>query len=164
MKGTKILAALTAVLIFSLLGCGTPAIGNLKTITISASPSTNLVGEGGTIQLFATGVYGTGQRQDLTSRVTFNVTVTPGSTDDTGATLLAPPQTMLVNSTGLATAVAPFVCTWVDTNPGGTTPTWFVSGSYQVVATFGSVTSQPLFVTVASQASATNPAGQCGPS
>lgn len=163
MKGTKILAALTAISILSLLGCGGPAIGDLKTLMISASPSTNLKGEGGTIQFQAIGVYSTGAQKDLTSRVTFTTTIAAGSTDDNGAPLAAPPQTMLVNSTGLATAVAPFVCTWVDTNPSSTTPSWAISGSYQVVATFGSATSQPLFVTVASATSSTNPTGACGP-
>ena len=163
MKGTKILAALTAVLLSSLLGCGGPAIGDLKTITISANPSTNLVGEGGTIQFSAIGVYSTGAQKDLTNRVTFNTTISAGSTDVNGAALAAPPQTILVNSTGLATAVAPFVCSWTDTNPGAATATWAVTGSYQVTATFGSVTSQPLFVTVAS-ATGDGPGGACGPS
>lgn len=164
MKGTKILAAMAAVLAIMLPGCGAPAIGDLKTITISASPSTNLKGEGGTIQLSAVGVYSTGQQQNLSNRVTYTITASAGSTLDDGVTPLpTPPQTILLNSTGLATAVAPFVCTWTDTNPGGTTASWAVSGSYQVVATFGSVTSQPLFVTVAS-ATGNGPAGACGPS
>ena len=162
-KGTKILAALTAVLLFSLLGCGGPAIGNLKTIMLTSTPSTNLVGEGGVIQLQAIGVYSTGARKDLTNRVTFTTTIAANSTDDTGAPLATPPQTILINSTGMITAVAPFVCTWIDTTPASSTPAWAITGSYQIVATFGSATSQPLFVTVASAVSATNPAGKCGP-
>jgi hypothetical protein len=163
-KGTKILAALAALLLITLLGCGgTPAIGDLKTITLNATPSTNIKGEGGTIQLQAIGVYSTGQEKDLTNRVTFTISV-PGSSnvDYTGATLPTPPQTVLLNSTGMITAVAPFVCTWTDTSPGSTTATWAISGSYQVMATFGSVTSQPMFVTVASH-TGYGPGGQCGP-
>ena len=163
MKGTLVLAALTAALALSLLGCGGAAIGDLRTITLSTTPSTNLVGEGGTVQMFATGVYSTGTQKDLTSRVKFVITASPGSTDDTGAPLQASPNTVTLNSTGLLTAVAPFVCTWVDTTPANSTPTWFISGSYQVTASFGGVTSQPVFITVASQASSTNPKGNCGP-
>jgi hypothetical protein len=162
-KGTRILAALTAVLVFSLLGCGGAAIGDLRTITLSASPNTNLAGEGGTVQLFATGTYSTGAQKDLTNRVTFTATIPVGSTDDTGAALQAPPNTITISSTGLVTAVAPFVCTWIDTTPTSTTASWVISGSYHVVASFGGVTSQPLFITVASQASSTNPKGNCGP-
>lgn len=161
MKGTKIFAAVAAVLLLmSLPGCGGPAIGDLKTITLSAN-TTNLKGEGGTLQLSATGVYSTGSQQDLSSRVTFTVAPT-GTLDDGVTPLPTPPQTILLNTTGLATAVAPFVCTWTDTNPGSTTASWAVSGSYQVTATFGSVTSQPLFITVAS-ATGNGPAGACGP-
>jgi len=164
-KGKKILAALTAVLVVSLLGCGDPAIGNLQTITISAN-STNLVGEGGTLQLHATGVYSTGQRRDLTSRVTFTASVTPGSFTDGGVQLPTPPATVMLNATGLVTAVAPFVCTWVDTTPASTTPSWAISGSYTFMATFGSVSSQPIFVSVASAAPSdpNNTTGKCGPS
>jgi hypothetical protein len=162
-KGTKILAALAAVLAIMLSGCGGAAIGDLKTITLSASPSSNIKGEGGTIQFQAVGIYSTGQQRDLTNRVTFNVTISAGSTDVNGAALPTPPQAILVNSTGLATAVPPFVCTWTDTNPGATTATWAITGSYQVLATFGSVTSQPLFVSVAS-ATGNGPGGACGPS
>lgn len=163
-KATRALAALTTMLLFSLLGCGGAAVGDLKTITPNAVPSTNLVGEGGVVQLQATGVYSTGTQKDLTNRVTFTTSVTPGSVDDTGAPLLPPPQTMTLNSTGLVTAVPPFVCTWIDTTPASSTPSWAISGSYQIVAHFGNATSQPLFVEVGSAISSTNPkGGQCGP-
>lgn len=161
MKGTSILAGLTAVLVFSLLGCGGPAVGNLKTVTLSAAPSTNLVGEGGTVQLSVFANYNTGATKPIANGMTF--TVTPTGTDDTGAALLTPPNTITVNSTGMITAVAPFVCSWVDTTPTNTTATWFLSGSYQIVATFKGVASQPVFVSLASAASSTNPAGKCGP-
>ena len=156
--------ALIAVLVLSLavsLGCGGAAIGTLKTITLSATPSTNLQGTGGTVQLHAIGVYSTSDTRDLTTKVTY--TVTPTGSDDTGAPLLAPPSTMTLNVTGLATAVQPFVCTWVDTSGGASQPAWAVSGSYQVVATFKGITSQPVFISVASAASSTSASGQCGP-
>lgn len=143
------------------LGCGKPAIGDLKSIQLNVSPSTNLAGEGGTAQLAATGVYSTGFQQDITPKVTF--AATPTGTDDTGALLLAPPNTITVSPTGLVTAVTPFVCSWVDTSGGTSTPTWALSGSYQLTATYNGITSQPIFLGVASAASVTSSTGQCGP-
>ena len=139
---------------------GKPAIGNLQTITLNASPSSNLVGEGGTVQLSAMGVYDTGATKDITRSVVFTTTAT--GTDDTGVALPSPPNTITVNTTGLVTAVPPFVCSWVDTS-SSTTASWYVSGSYQIVATADKIQSQPVFITVASSASNTSPNGQCGP-
>jgi hypothetical protein len=169
-KRIVIPALLMVALAVSQLGCGGPAIGSLRTITLSAAPSTNLVGEGGTVQLFATGNYSTGAHDDITNRVTFSVT--PSGTDDAGNPLpnavtasCGPAQgcgDISVSSTGMITAVQPFVCTWVNTNTSGTgTPTWALSGSYQITATVHGITSQPVFVSVASAASAAG--GACGP-
>jgi hypothetical protein len=164
LEDSRMRKALMAALVLSLavsLGCGGAAVGTLKSITLSATPSTNLQGTGGTVQLHALGVYSTGDTRDLTNKVTF--AVTPTGTDDTGAALPAPPNTMTLNVTGLATAVAPFVCTWVDTSGGASQPSWAITGSYQVVASFKGITSQPVFVSVASAASSTSASGQCGP-
>jgi len=153
------------------LGCGGPAIGDLKTITLSSAPSANLVGEGGTVQLAAMGTYSSGAQRDITTRITY--TVTPIGADDGGAALMnavtatcTPAQgcgTVSISSTGLVTAIAPFVCTWVDMNTSGTgSPAWAISGSYQVTATAGKITSQPVFISVASAAGAGS-TGKCGP-
>lgn len=161
MKRISILVGLIAAMAFLLSSCGgTPAIGNLRTITLSASPS-NLVGQGGLVQLHATGVYSTGNSRDITRRVTF--AVTPVGTDDLGNPLPAPPNTITFNATGLVTAVAPFVCSWVDTTPSGTSATWAIAGSYQFTASYNGITSQPVFVTVASAVGNTDPKGGCGP-
>lgn len=144
----------------SLSGCGTPAIGTLKSITLTPS-SNNLVGEGGTAQLSATGNYSTGSHNDLSNKVTY--TVTPTGTDDMSNPLPAPPQDITVNVTGLMTATAPFVCTWQDTNTSGTgAPTWALTGSYQIVASYNGISSQPVFISVAS-ATGNNTTGKCGP-
>ena len=153
--------ALIGIVVALQVACGAPAVGDLKTITLSASPSSNVSGIGGTLQLSAMGVYSTGQQRDITPRVTY--TITPTGTDDMGNALPAPPSTVTLNSTGLVTAVAPFVCTWVDTTPGGTSATWAISGDYQVVASYKGISSQPVFITVASATSSTNPKGNCGP-
>ncbi len=143
------------------LGCGKPATGDLRSIILSVTPSTNLAGEGATAQLAATGVYSTGFRQDITRQVTF--AATPTGTDDTGALLLAPPNTITVSPTGLVTAVPPFVCSWTDTSGGSTTATWALTGSYQLTATYNGITSQPIFLGVGSAVSVTSKTGQCGP-
>ena len=162
MKRISILVGLIAAMAFSLSSCGgTPAIGNLRSITLSSTGRANLVGAGGMVQLHALGVYSTGNSQDITRRVTF--AVLPTGTDDLGNPLPAPPNTMTLNPTGLATAVAPFVCSWIDTNPAATPPAWAISGSYQVTATYGGITSQPVFITVASAVGNTDPKGACGP-
>jgi hypothetical protein len=155
-----IFSALVSAAILSQLGCGGAAIGTLKSITLSSSPSTNLSGAGGIVQLSSTGNYSTGAHSDLSNKVTYTVTTT--GTDDTGAALLAPPNTITISPTGLVTAVTPFVCTWIDTTPSGNA-TWSLSGSYQIVSSFKGISSQPVFISVASAVSNTNPAGKCGP-
>ena len=161
MKRTTILAALlsTALLVP---GCGDPAIGKLQTIQLTAVGSgtglTEVKGEGGTLQLVATGVYTTKSLVDLTNKVTYNVT--PNG-DSLSGPLATPPQTLQMSITGLATAVAPFVCTF--TNVGtDTQPSYALTGSYQVTVTYNGVTSQPLFIAVAS-ATGDGPNGACGP-
>lgn len=167
MKRTTIFAALiSAALLISLLGCGDPAIGKLQTITLTASGSgtgfAELKGEGGTVQLIATGNYSSGGTRDLSGNVTY--VVTPVGTSDSGAPLQMPPLTMTVSNTGLATAVAPFVCSFVNVQSDPTKPAaWALDGSYQIVATFKGVTSQPVFLGVASAAGNSSD-GSCGPS
>ena len=162
-KFTKILAAVVGLVsLISLLGCGDPAIGTLKTITLSTAGGglVEVKGEGGTLQLTAMGVY-THSQVDITQKVTYNVT--PLGVDLNNAPLLSPPQTLTLNSTGLATAVIPFVCTFHNENAGTTNPpAYTLTGSYQVTATFSGVTSNPIFIGVASQAG-DGPGGACGP-
>ena len=166
MKRTTIFAALiSAVALFSLLGCGDPAIGKLQTITLQSSGSSSgfsdLKGEGGTLQLTATGNYSSTNTKDLTGHVTY--VVTPTGTDLNGSPLPAPPLDISVSSTGLVTAVTPFACTFHDAEPDLTKPAaWVLTGSYQIVATFQGVTSQPVFLGVASQAG-DGPSAACGP-
>jgi hypothetical protein len=154
----RILAALITGLALSLSGCGgKPAIGDLRSITLVSTPSSNLVGEGGVVQLFATGVYSTGNKQDITRRVAF--TVTPVGIDDLGNPLPASPNTASIDPTGLVTAVTPFVCSWVDTTPSASTAAWAISGSYQITASYSGITSQPVFISVASAVGNTDPKG-----
>lgn len=182
MKRTTFFAAFAcAFLIFSLLGCGTT--NHLQSITLGASlvngvkPTGqtgffNLRGIGGTIQLQATGNYSNGKTQDLTKQVTYNVIVDPGNDKDAfGFVLPSPCQgpcadvshgTVEYSPTGLITAIEPATCTWVDLSSDPTKPAWFLSGDYQVTATFDGITSQPAYIPVASSAGA-DPGGACGP-
>lgn len=146
-----------------LLGCGTT--NHLQTITLSTSGSSglfNLKGEGNTLQLLATGNYSSGQTHDLTNVVTY--AVTPVGTDYVNVPLPAPPLTMSASKTGLLAATPPFACSWTDLEPDKTQnkPAWFLKGSYQVIATFQGISSQPIFVAIASH-SGDGPNSACGP-
>lgn len=191
MKRTNIFAALAcALLVIVLAGCG--ASNHLQSIQLNVSAINGvatttqggfvtLQGNGGTIQLQPMGNYGGGAPKDLTREATYNVIVDPfHNQDDLGDPLLAPcngpcPQpfdgihgTVEYNTTGLITAVEPAVCTWFNSavDPS-TTPAWAYVGDYEVTATFAGVTSQPVYIPVASAAGIydqySNPSGACGP-
>jgi hypothetical protein len=170
-KRTIFLATLfAAALVILLSGCGDPAIGTLQSITLTAVTSNKVVevkGEGGTLQLVATGNYSTHATKDLTPHVTYTAAPAPNSTDDLNdplpATSATDPQTISISTTGLVTAVPPFVCTFENLGTA-TTPSWAVTGSYGIVATFNNITSNPVYVPVASAAGhLTADAGACGP-
>jgi hypothetical protein len=163
----QILAAIAIGLSLICSGCGTSDY--VQTVTLSATSSSvgggiyNLVGWGGTLQLVVNANYHSGKTIPVTDSVQY--AVTPQDTDDTGAALQAPPNTVTINTTGMMTAVNPTVCTWKDLAPNSTTPAWFLSGSYQVIATYKGIASQPIFVAVASAAGSTDvqSPGACGP-
>jgi hypothetical protein len=155
-KRTCILAVLGSTALFSLLGCGTPARGNLQTVGITSS-SSKLAGEGGTLQLVVMANFGK-ESDNVTNQVTYAVTPTGFSLD--GQNLPNPPQTVTISSTGMLTAVPPFVCTYHNVGTA-TAAAYVLTGSYQVLATFRGVTSQPFFVGVGS-ASGDGPSSACG--
>ena len=169
---TLLAVFLTTLAVFGLTSCGTT--NHLQTLTLTAETSKsssnlggglfNLVGEGGTLQLKVLANYSNKGSLDITNQVTYSITVTPGSLDAFGSALLTPPQTVTLNKTGMLTAVTPFDCTWVDLGTA-TQASWFLSGSYTVTATFRGVTSQPVYVSVASSAGPAGPSGSyaCGP-
>ncbi len=183
MNRKTVIAAFGCVLLaISLLGCG--GSNKLQSITLGASlvngapPSEqggffSLQGNGGTIQLKATGNYSNSKTKDLTNVVTYNVIIDPvNNVDAFGNALLPPCQTpcqagqgtLQFNNTGLITAVDPATCTWVDASSDPTKPAWFYVGAYMVTVTFQGVTSQPVFIPVASSGgavSAGNPNGVC---
>jgi hypothetical protein len=165
-KRTNILAALLVVLLLITSGCGTS--DSLSTLTVSSKAASsggffNLKGEGGTLQLIVNANYTSGKTVDVTNWATYVVALTPNSVNVNGSTLQTPPSTVTINATGMMAAVTPFDCSWHDsTPPPATAPTWFLTGSYQITATYHGKTSQPVFVGVAS-AAGDGPGGACGP-
>ena len=186
---TLFAALACALLVFSMLGCGTT--NHLQSITLGASlvngvPVTgqagffSLQGNGGTIQLQAIGTYTSGGTKDLTGVVTYKVVVDPvASVDAFGDTLLPPCQppqcpspsappytsgTLEFDSSGLVTAIDPATCTWIDTSSDPKKPAWFYVGAYSATVTFQGITSQPLYIPVASSGGVPttgNPNGVC---
>ena len=173
-RKTLLPALACALLVFSMLGCGTT--DHLQSIQLSTSNSAetppgtlDLYGEGGTAQLYTWGNYSSGvPRLFANEPVQYQISVTPGSLDQFNDPLPAPPNTVQLSEDGLLTAVTPFICSWQNSAvPPATTPAWGLSGSYTVTATFQGFTSPAVFVGVASQAgldlNGTNPTGECGP-
>jgi hypothetical protein len=145
------------------IGSVTVSAANSAGATTGTAGTINLQGLGGTIQLKVTANYTSGKLVDETNYSTF--TITPEGTLDNQVTALpVPPLGVSINATGLLTAVDPAICTWVNAGTL-TTPGWFFSGDYRVVATYRGIQSQPIFIPVSSAASSQSnaPAGQCGP-
>jgi hypothetical protein len=170
-RKTFITALGCALLATTLLGCG--GSNKLQSITLGIDGNSglfNVAGIGGTLQLKATGNYSSTKTHDLTNVVTYSVVPDGDYVIDDGAgnvqffPLPSPPMTVTMSPTGLMTAVDPFVCTWQNLQPDPTKPpSWVLAGSYKVTATFQGITSQPVFVGVAS-AAGPPPTGACGPS
>jgi hypothetical protein len=165
-------------LVFSMLGCGIS--NHLQSVQLSTSNTVetpgstlDLVGIGGTLQLYAWGNYSSGKHKLLNNvPITYQISITPGSTvlDNFGNYVpltAVPPNTVQLSSTGLLTATTPFACTWInEAHPPATAPAWAVAGSYTVTATYTGFVSPPAFVVLASAAGitdTTNPTGACGP-
>ena len=151
-----------ALLATTLLGCG--GSNKLQSITLTAggqSGTVNLKGIGGTLQFKATGNYSSTKTHDLTNVVTYSVIPDPN-----GSVIPPlPPLTVTMNPTGMMTAVEPAICLWHDSEPNpdvDNKPAWSITGSYIVTATFQGVTSQQMFIPVAS-ATGDGPQGACGP-
>jgi hypothetical protein len=175
-KRKTLFAALAcALLVFSMLGCGTT--DHLQSIQLSTSntlasagSTLTLYGIGGTVQLYTWGNYSNGKQTLLQgNQIAYQISSTATGFAETGGPLgdpnADPPGTVqLLTPNGLLTAIAPFACTWENVATTGTTPAFVITGYYTVTATYQGMTSPPAFVTVASAAgieSATNPEGLC---
>lgn len=180
-RKTLFAALACALLVFSMLGCGTT--NKLQSIQLSTSntaetpPGTlDLQGIGGTLQVYVWGNYSSGKTKLLNDvgGVAYQIVVTadnPFAVDPGNGELYqlaAPPDTIQLSANGLLTAVTPSACTWENTAaPPLTAPAWSMVGSYSVTATYSGFTTPPVFVAVASApgtGGSTNPTGECGPS
>jgi hypothetical protein len=163
-KRTIFFIAFLSLLAICFTSCG--STDNLRTIQLT-TPSTDLMGIGATAQLQAQGTYAYGPNRDLTNQVTYTVIVDPNNNGTVGfpGTLPTPPNTITISTTGLVTAVEPAVCTFNDVGTA-TTPAWVLTGDYEITATYRGVTSQPVYIGIASAAGPSGPPanGQCGPS
>ena len=183
-RKTLFAALACALLVFSMLGCGTT--NHLQSIQLSVSntsPGTgastyiNLYGADAPGQFFTWGNFSNGSQKLLQGNgVVYQISITPGSntldyatdsyvplTSDPNAN---PPQTVQLSPSGVVTAVTPFECTWANTAvPPATIPSFAYVGSYTVTATYQGMTTPPAFVPVASSivgiSSTTNPNGLC---
>ena len=182
MNCSKVFASLAcACLAFGLVGCGATnhlqsiTLNVTKINGVPPSSQTGFVtlqGNGGTIQLQAMGNYSNTKSVDISAKVTYNVIVDPDHNQDAfDNTLPVPPckagscptsapfttGTVEYSPTGMITAVEPATCSFVDIAPVVTvgtdpTPAWFYVGDYMVTATYAGVTSQPIYIPVASSA------------
>ncbi len=179
MKRTNILAAIAVTLSLICSGCGTS--DSVKSITLSGvgTGTFEVYGEGGTQQLMVTANYNSGKMVDVTNQSTFVATATgyfvagdgsqsplPDPYTSYNGMSGTPPTTIEISTTGLVTAVQPFVCTFVITSGTSSTVTYGVSGSYQIIATYKGMQSNAQFLPVAS-ADVYNPnnvsGATCGP-
>jgi hypothetical protein len=189
-KRKTLFAALAcALLVFSMLGCGTT--NHLQSIQLSKSSASetpmnglNVPGISSTLQLYVWGNYSSGSHKLLTGQaVAFQIALDPiNKFDAFGQILPAPPQVLNLSTTGLVTGINPAVCTWVDVAgiiPPATTappPVWQLSGSYDVTATYLGFITPPVNIGVASaggnpsnpslpngEGTNNNPNGLCGP-
>lgn len=157
-----------ALLVLSMLGCGTS--NNLQSIQLSTSnkaevamSAQTLPGISNTIQLYVWGNYSSGKVKLLDAKggVTWSIKTDPVYNQDAfGFTMPAPclgspcaqgTGGASLSSDGLLTAVSPAACTWVDVaqvsaqNPTPT-PSWAISGQYNVTASYAGFTTPPVAV------------------
>lgn len=184
---TTLFAALAcALLVFSMLGCG--RTNNLQSVQLSTSSTSendtaglSLTGISANIQLYAWANYSNGKAVLIHgTEVTWKIVLDPiYNVDAYGNPLPPPPEVVQLSATGLATAVDPAYCTWVDTaqvttaNPNPS-PAWAISGAYDVTATFQGMVTPVVEIAVADTGGSpeyppgdasnlNNPSGLCGP-
>ncbi|MGA2857603.1 MAG: hypothetical protein ABSE40_12080 [Candidatus Sulfotelmatobacter sp.] len=172
MKRTRILVTLLATLALLSSSCGTGDKISSVSITAAGQAGTiNLIGLGGTLQLQVMANYTSGKQINETNFATY--TITPeGTLWDQATALPTPPYGIQLNNTGMIAATATQngngICTWLNANTTSTqlsSPSWFYTGDYTIVATYRGFTSNPIYIPVASGASGqTGQEGICGPS
>jgi len=181
---TLFAALACALLVFSMLGCGTTDhLQSIQLSTSSSEPGTgvgtyiNLYGADAPGQFYTWGNYSNGKQKLLHGNgVAYQISITPGSLTldyNTGEYVplvsdpnANPPQTVQLSPDGVITAVTPFECTWENFAVApATAPSFAYVGSYTVTATYQGFTTPPAYIPVASSVvgitSTTNPDGLC---
>ena len=183
-RKTLFTALACALLVFSMLGCGTT--NHLQSIQLSISNTEPGTGVGTYVKLYGTdapgqfytwGNYSNGSQKLLQGNgVAYQISITPGSLtldNSTGEYVplvsdpnAAPPQTVQLSPGGTVTAVTPFECTWENFAVAPATgPSFAYVGSYTVTATYQGLSTPPAYIPVASDvvgiAGTTNPSGLC---
>ena len=176
MKRKTLFAALAcALLVFSMLGCGTS--NHLQSITLSVSNAdpnagTSFTVKGGLpVQMYTWGTYSSGKQRVLFGTgLKYQILSTPFGVAETGTfgdPNAAPPQTVQLSADGQLTPITPTACSFVDVAvPPATSPAFQTTGWYIVSATYGGQTTPPGAVLMATEglpATLTNKTGQCGP-
>jgi len=175
-RRTNIFAALAcALLVFSLLGCGTT--NHLQSITLSVS-NTNPGSTAGNgfvlytnlpVQMYVWGNYSNGKQVLLYgNQRAYQIVSTPVGFPETGVfgdPNATPPGTVQLSSDGLLTPVLPAACSFanVAVSPA-TTPSFESTGWYTVTATYQGFTTPPGSVYLATEGgivSVSNPTGEC---
>jgi hypothetical protein len=124
----------------------------------------NVPGISSTLQLYTWGNYSSGEQKLLLGQpVKYQIVLDPDyNVDALNRPLPQPfsdsglPQVLQLSPTGLLTAIDPAVCTYYDVAeivPPSTTapaPSWQLSGSYDVTATFAGFTTPPANIGVSS--------------
>jgi len=181
-RSTLFAALGCALLLFSMLGCGTTR--ELQSIQISSSNTsesiTGVISLGvnapvvGPVQLYVWGNYSNGKSQILNGTgVQYQISIDPDEpyAVDPGSgdlyPLSAPPETVELSAVGLLTAVDPVACSWQNVAAStSTTPAFAAVGEYIVTATTQGMTTPPVYVAMASAPgfeSPSNPQALCGP-
>jgi hypothetical protein len=171
-KRTRILVTLLAALALVMSSCGTgDKIGSVSISANGTAGTVNLAGLGGTLQLQVMANYTSGKQIDETNFATY--TITPqGTLWDQITPLPTPPYGVELNRTGMLTATGDQngngICTWLNANTTSTqlsTPSYYFTGDYMILATYRGFTSNPVYIPVASAPSGqTGQEGICGPS
>jgi hypothetical protein len=160
---SKFLATLLGAVSLLSTACGTgDKIGSVSVTAAGSTGIVNLQGLGGTMQLQVNANYTSGKVLDETNFATYMITP-EGTLYDQVTPLPAPPLGLSINPTGMITATDPGICTWFNQGTP-TSPGWFFTGDYKIVAVYRGISSQPIYIPVSSAATGQpGQTGQCGP-
>jgi len=173
-RKTLFAALACALLVFSMLGCGTT--NHLQSIALSVSNTDPNAGTGvvlfidQSVPLYTWGNYSSGKQKLLNNEsVQYQIAYPPlgfAETGTLGNPNANPPQTVSLSAVGVLSAVVPYVaCTFENVAPpAATVPAFLSTGSYTVTATYLGFTTPPAYIGLATAGgvySTSNPSAEC---